>query len=150
MFGRESLLTVNKQHQLQIDSSKLNNAVTEWLFFGTYAICEGVAAQCGEKKALRDAILDEFFEQFYAGLREAGVPKSELPHVENCVRARFVEYRAAMSDPAKGIYSLGFTLSKLMFGEAPDATSFIPISGLYFADSMEPIKKLFDTYKIGS
>jgi hypothetical protein len=149
MFGRETLLTFANQSQLRLKESQLPNALSEWLFFGTYVVRQGVASRCTEDQLLRDAILNEFFALLYAGLQTAGVKQSELTHLEHCIKARFQEYdRAQLESQGNPAYGLGLAVSTLMFGETPDAAMFAMLPALQFADSLESIKKLFHDFKV--
>lgn len=149
MFGRAALLAQTGQLGISLEGQRLANATSEWLFFGTYTVRQCLATQCGKDVALRDAILDEFFDQLYAGLRLAGVNESEFPHIEDCIKARFLKYdRAQLESRRDPLYSLGLAASILMFGESVDAAKFAMLPSLAFADSIEPIKNLFKGCKI--
>lgn len=149
LFGRDTLLS--DKLQITLKGQELATALSEWLFFGAYVIRQGVSARCRENGALRDAILDAFFDQMYAGLRRAGVKESDMPHVEDCIRARFRNYEGAQStshsDPA---YGLGRVASTLIFGEGVAAIDFATVAGLHYADSVERVKRYFDDYRIAS
>ena len=148
-FGRASLLAFAEGVQHPIKESQLQNALSEWLFFGAYVIRQCVGARCGADTALRDAILDEFFERMYAGLRAAGVAESDLPHVEHCITARFQHYdRSQAGSRGSPMYSLGLAASTLMFGEGVEAVCFAVLPEVQFADSMDSIRKLFDDFKV--
>lgn len=148
-FGRGSLLGFAEVIQHPLTEAQLPNALSEWLFFGAYVVRQCVAECCGTNTQLRDAVLDEFLEQLYAGLHNAGVAESELPHVEHCVKMRFQRYdRANIESQRDPIYSMGLAASTLMFGETTEAALFAMLPGLQFADSMNSITKLFEDFKV--
>jgi len=92
---------------------------------------------------LRDAILDAFFDQLYAGLRRSGVQESDMPHVEECVRARFRKYEGA-EKRFKGDdrQNLGLAAATLMFGEGGQAIEFATVAALHYVDSVEHVNYL--------
>jgi hypothetical protein len=150
MFGRGTLLSLASQcHVFPKDEQQFANVLSEWMFFGAYCVRQGVAAKCGENAGLRDAVLDSFLEHMYAGLRKAGVKESELPHLEHCLKARFLEYdRVQLRSQGNPIRDLSSTVSALMFGDTVDALKFSMVSGLHFADSFSCVRGLFDNFKI--
>jgi hypothetical protein len=150
LFGRETLLGFAHKLQIPLGSDpRLATALSEWLFFGAYVMRQCVSKKCGENVALRNSILDAFFDQMYAGLIRAGVQDSEMAHVEGCIKARFREYEEAQLHSEGGpISDLGMSVATFMFGDSHDAVTFSSLPVLRFADSLEFVTKLFADYKI--
>jgi hypothetical protein len=86
----------------------------------------------------------------YAGLLRAGIPETEMPHIEGCIRARFLEYERERTQYNRHRCNLGMAVAKQMFGENMDAVAFAALPELHFADSLESIKKLFGDYRVAS
>jgi hypothetical protein len=149
LFGRDTLLSFADKLHITLKDQELATAFSEWLFFGAYVIRQGVSARCRENGALRDAILDAFFDKMYGGLRKAGVKESDMPHVEDCIRARFRDYEGAqLPSPSDPMFGLGLVASGLVFGEGAAAVEFATVAGLHYVDSVERVKRLFDDYRI--
>ncbi|MGB7555698.1 MAG: hypothetical protein WBM04_15095 [Candidatus Korobacteraceae bacterium] len=152
-FSYEALLLLLSKSGIAVEDSRSANALVEWLIFGVYVVRSSVTAKCKENPKLRNAILDVFFEQLYAGLARYGFREEELPQLEEDIRQRFREYDSAMSGQSAELLVFGLTVAKHILGgydveRAPAPYTLAPMLVIHFTACLVVFGKLSTEFRV--
>jgi len=154
-FGRDNIADILRRARVSFDDASLYEAAfREWWIFGAYVVRCTVHGNCGEDMKLRDAILDLFFDELYAGLIKRGADVLEFPELEQLIRDRFQEYDSAYQNHsgAGPMWHLGKTVAcHLLAGRGRRTEKHVYLALVIQSQMVvtaEAIKKFWDTVKI--
>jgi hypothetical protein len=147
-YAAPSFHWLTDRFKISLEKARLGAALMDWLVFGAYLTRRGVSSGCGENEALRDNLLNSFFDMMYAALRNAGMKELEFFEFEEGMRQRFTQYDSVMAEANDPLRCAASALSTNIFGETVEAAKFSMAAFFYSADTLLAIRDFFYESKI--